>query len=134
MEKKYPYLSEDGKTIFLAPGYATETKEEWEKREQLPPPPETINISPETKAFIEERKQYYRELNAKAKETANYLAIMFAGGAWNTPKEDYVTALRHQLRLLRDECSGENSSSKGRQRRIQTLLYALDELVCGNIG
>ena len=87
-------------------------------------------ISPETKAFIEERKQYHRELNAKAKETANYLAIMFAGGSWNTPTEDYVTALRHQLRLLRDECTGECSSSIVRKRRIQTLLYALDELVC----
>lgn len=48
MEKKYPYLSEDGKTVFLAPGYATETKETWEKREQLPPPPETIYIPPFT--------------------------------------------------------------------------------------
>lgn len=48
MEKKYPYLSEDGKTIFLAPGYQTETKETWEKREQLPNPPEEIYIEEET--------------------------------------------------------------------------------------
>lgn len=48
MGKHYPYLSEDGKTIFLAPGFQTETKEEWEKREQLPPPPEEIHIPPFT--------------------------------------------------------------------------------------
>ena len=53
MEKQYPYLSEDGKTIHLAPGFATETKEEWEKREQLPPPPESICISPFTQEEVE---------------------------------------------------------------------------------
>lgn len=53
MEKKYPYLSEDGKTIFLAPGFQTETKETWEKREQLPPPPETICIPPFTSEEID---------------------------------------------------------------------------------
>lgn len=51
--KKYPYLSEDGRTIFLAPGFQTETKEEWEKREQLPNPPETIYIPPFTSEEID---------------------------------------------------------------------------------
>ena len=66
MEKKYPYLSEDGKTIFLAPGYQTETKETWEKREQLPNPPEEIYIPPlsveEIDALLDEEIESVREL------------------------------------------------------------------------
>ena len=91
-------------------------------------------ISPETKAFIEERKQYHRELNSKAKETANYLVEMYAGGAWATLNEKYILALMHQLRMLRDECAEDNPISIARKRRIQTLIYAIDELLCGNIG
>ena len=53
MEKKYPYLSEDGKTIFLAPGFQTETREEWEKREQLPEPPPEIFVPPFSPAEID---------------------------------------------------------------------------------
>ena len=92
MEKKYPYLSEDGKTIFLAPGFQTETKEEWEKREQLPPPAE-IHISP------------FTETETDMILKASYLSGMcvrcpfcrFEDGKWTCIKNDAVESFGDKL-------------------------------------